>query len=355
MLSASPPLYDIHQTFEENFNNPSISVTPTLRIWPDKTQWVSFLGYSLASKIGVAACAVTTGKGIALLAQLGFDILTYKTIRCKAYPTHPLPNIVPIQVDKQFDYSDLDEVVSTKKIIEINNKIAISNSFGNGCLEPRVVMQDIAFSKSALVDGQVLIVSVYGEGHSLSAMSQDFMTAALMAKEAGADIIELNFSCPNLMKSDEPLYRNMDCVSQITTRVVKCVGDIPLLLKIGFIHEHEFPLKLLISAARAGVRGISAINSISMRVLNQNHRPAFGKRIYSGISGYPIRRLALQSVKKLTQINQKEKLNLTIVGMGGITVAEHFDEFFDRGADAVLSATGVMWNPYLAMQFHQQS
>ncbi len=218
-----------------------------------------------------------------------------------------------------------------------------------------MVMHDIAFAKNALAEGQVLIVSVYGEGDSLSAMSEDFVAAALMAKEAGADIIELNFSCPNLIKSGEPLYWNIEYVSKITACVVKCIGDIPVLLKLGLLREHESPLKLLISAARAGARGVSAINSISMRVLSQKQDPVFGKRIYSGVSGYPIRRLALQSVRKLIQINQTEKLNLTILGMGGITLPEHFNEFLNSGADAALSAAGMMWNPCLAMQFHQQS
>jgi dihydroorotate dehydrogenase len=357
MLSVSSPIYDINKTFEENFSNPSFpSIRPPTRIWPDRTQWISLFGYSLASKIGAAACAATTGKGIALLAQLGFDVLTYKTIRRQAYPTHPLPNIVPVECEKLFDYSDLKEVLFTRdKPEKINDKIAISNSFGNGCLEPMVVMQDIAFAKNSLAEGQVLIVSVYGEGESLPSMSQDFAAAALMAKEAGADIIELNFSCPNLMESGEPLYWNIEYVSQITACVTKCVGDIPILLKLGLIHEHESPLKLLISAARAGARGISAINSVSMRVLNKSHQSAFGKRIFSGVSGYPIRQLALQCVKKLVQINQTEKLNLVILGMGGITIPEHFNEFLKSGADIALSATGMMWNPYLASQFHQQT
>ncbi|MEN9916150.1 MAG: dihydroorotate dehydrogenase [Pseudomonadota bacterium] len=357
MLSVSSPLYDINKTFEENFNNPPFSsIKPSVRNWPDKKQWISLLGYSLASNIGAAACAVTTGKGIALLSQLGFDVLTYKTIRRKAYPTHPLPNIVYLECEKLFNYADLKEPVYTSdKIEEINEQFAISNSFGNGCLEPMVVMQDIAFAKSALAEGQMLIVSVYGEGDSIASTAQDFAAAALMAKEAGADVIELNFSCPNLMKSGEPLYWSIECVSQITAFVVKCLGSIPVLLKLGLIHQHESPSKLLISAAQAGARGISAINSISMRVLNKNHVPAFGKRIYSGVSGYPIRQLALQCVKKLVQINQTEKLNLTILGMGGITMPEHFNEFLNTGADIVLSATGMMWNPYLAKQFHQQT
>lgn len=357
MLSVSSPLYDINKTFEENFSAPSFpSIIHPIRSWPEKEQWISLLGYSLASRIGAAPCAVTTGKGIELLAQLGFDVLTYKTIRRQASPTHPLPNIVHLKCEKLLDYSDLQEVIYTKGIPEkLNNNIAISNSFGNGCLEPRLLMQDMLFAKKALSEGQVLIVSVYGEGDSLSLMSQNFSAAALMAKEAGADIIELNFSCPNLMKSGEPLYWNIECVSKITSHVVKRVGDIPIILKLGLLHHQETQLKVLTSAARAGARGISAINSVSMRVLNQQHRPAFGERIYSGVSGSPIRQLALQSIKQLVQINQHEKLNLAVFAMGGITLPEHFNEFLNSGADIALSATGMMWNPYIAMQFHQKT
>lgn len=356
MLSVSSPLYDINKTFEENFNNLSFPlITPPPRVWPPKTKWVSLLDYALASRIGAAACAVTTGKGIALLAKLGFDVLTYKTIRRQAYPTHPLPNIVHINVDKLLDYSDLEQAIYEKdKFCTSADKVAISNSFGNGCLKPIVVMEDIAFAKKSLSEGQVLIVSVYGEGDSATLMAKDFAEAALIAKEAGADIIELNFSCPNLLKSGEPLFCSAEHIYQITSHVVKCIGDIPILLKLGLLREQDSPNKVLIAAARAGVRGISAINSISMRVLNRKELPAFGKRIYSGVSGDPIRQLALQCVKKLAQINQKEKLNLVILGMGGITLPEHFNEFFNVGANIALSATGMMWNPYLATHFHQQ-
>ncbi|KAF5278286.1 hypothetical protein FQR65_LT15691 [Abscondita terminalis] len=307
MLSVSSPLYDISKTFEENFSNPFFhSIRPPPRVWPDRTKWSSLLGYSLASKIGAAACAVTTGEGVALLAQLGFDVLTYKTIRRQASPTHPLPNIVYLECEKLLNYADLKEVLFTKnKPEKIRDNIAISNSFGNGCLEPMVIMEDIAFAKNSLVEGQVLIVSVYGEGDSLKSMSQDFAAAALIAKEAGADIIELNFSCPNLMKSGEPLYWSIEHVSQITALVVKCIGDTPVVLKLGLIHGHESPLNLLVSAAKAGARGISAINSISMRVLNKDHQPAFGKRIYSGVSVDTIK----AKIKELSVADLNKKIN----------------------------------------------
>ncbi|MES2998649.1 MAG: tRNA-dihydrouridine synthase [Pseudomonadota bacterium] len=355
MLTGSSTLYDIHKTFEENFRNPPFSlINPPVRQWPPKAQWIRFLGLSLASNIGAAACAVTTGKGIALLAQLGFDVLTYKTIRRHFYPSHPLPNIVYVDCELPLAESDIAKPIYTRKQAASADKMAISNSFGNACLAPEILIQDIAFAKSALSEGQLLIVSVYGEGETLAAIATEFAETALFAKQAGADIIELNLSCPNLLKKGEPIYWDAEAVYKITTRVLHSVGEVPVVIKLGFLPSIDSLSKILEVIARAGASGVSAINSISMRVIDRAQQPAFGKRIFSGVSGYPIRLLALQYIKKIAQINQKQKLDLAILGMGGITLPEHFNEFSNAGSDIVLSATGMMWNPYLAFQYHQK-
>ena len=64
------PLYDESKTYEENlifgpFFSSQIPPRPT------QEPTVDFLGFKLLSRIGVAACPLTLGKGIALLAQLG--------------------------------------------------------------------------------------------------------------------------------------------------------------------------------------------------------------------------------------------------------------------------------------------
>ncbi|MEK9161093.1 MAG: diguanylate cyclase, partial [Patescibacteria group bacterium] len=37
-------------------------------------------------------------------------------------------------------------------------------------------------------------------------------------------------------------------------------------------------------------------------------------------------------------------------GVGGVTRPEDYKEYRDAGADVVMSATGAMWNPYLAKE-----
>jgi dihydroorotate dehydrogenase len=355
MICASSPLYDINKTFAENFHHSSFSlIAPPPRNWPSQTQYLDFLGFPLASRIGAAPCAVTTGKGIALLASLGFDVLTYKTIRRRAHPSHPLPNIVYLDKDSLLTAADLAKPIYTQDHPATHlEKIAISNSFGNACVEPEMLMQDIGLAKSALSKGQVLIVSIYGEGVSEAAMAKDFLATALLAKQAGADIIELNLSCPNLLKEAEPIYWDAALVYKLSAHVVSGVGDVPVCVKLGLLPASFSLNETLQAMARAGVRGVSAINAISMRVLDPAQQPALGKRLFSGVSGYPIRALALQFIRNINQINQEKRLNLVILGMGGITLPEHFAEFFTAGADIALSATGMMWNPYLAWQYHQ--
>jgi len=356
MFSGPLALYDVHKTFEENFRRPAFPpINVPIRQRPPKTQWIHCLGFTIASGIGAAACAVTTGKGIALLASLGVDVLTYKTIRRQAHPSHPLPNIVYIDRESLFSESDLDKLLVTRRQApSSSDKIAISNSFGNGCLGPETLIQDIAFAKNSLSEGQILIVSVYGEGETPAALAMEFAETAWFAKQAGANVVELNFSCPNLSKQGDSIYWDAEAVHRIISHVIRRIGDTPIIIKLGLLPAIESLDKILIEIARAGARGVSAINAISMRVVDQSRQPAFGKRILSGVSGYPIRLLALQFIKKIVQINQEQKLNLAILGMGGITSFEHFKEFFDIGVDIALSATGLMWNPYLALQYHRQ-
>jgi hypothetical protein len=51
------------------------------------------------------------------------------------------------------------------------------------------------------------------------------------------------------------------------------------------------------------------------------------------------------------QVIDAEGLGLTLIGVGGITSAEHVLEMLAAGAHVVQSATGMMWNPHLALEF----
>jgi dihydroorotate dehydrogenase len=46
------------------------------------------------------------------------------------------------------------------------------------------------------------------------------------------------------------------------------------------------------------------------------------------------------------------KIPLSVIGVGGLMTVEDYDLFLASGADFAMTATGAMWDPYLA--FHQK-
>lgn len=351
-------LYDINKTFIDNWRTgPQLQTPLPVRQYPPQVKWHDWLGFKIMSHIGIAACPIMTGKGIALMSQLGFDIFTYKTIRSSAHPVHHWPNIKYVNLQKRLTLADLNKsVYATEQAPESPQFIAITNSFGNNCLSHETVRQDIIAAKQSLRAGQVLIVSVYGEKDEQRSQLEDYVCTACFAKECGADIIEANISCPNLhlekSQLQNSLFSDKDYFYQFISAIVLAIKPTPLLIKLGLIADDKLLRQILITAARAGAAGVTGINSISMQVKNNEDNPVFGEqRQLSGVSGFPIKQLGLDFIQRVHKIKAQEKLDISVVGVGGITRAEHFKHYHQSGAEIAMSATGAMWNPYLGMDY----
>lgn len=352
-----PPIYDIEKTYLDNaLHGPFFKAEIPTRTMPPESEWIDFLGVKIASRLGVPAGPLLTASWIKLAAELGFDVVTYKTIRSKQHPSHPLPNM--IYVDTHGTVAVEGETArpadQTKTLPKEIEQLAVTNSFGMPSMPSDFLMQDIARAQSCLKPGQAMIVSVVGTPRPNENFKEDFVSAALFAKEAGAKIIEANFSCPNVEKSEGSLYMSPETVQEIAGALVKAIHPLPLILKMGVFTSEKQMRDVLVASARAGVASIEGINSVSMRVVNEKKEPALGeKRLTSGICGGPIRAAALHFISQAARINKKEKLGLTLIGCGGITAPQHFDEFFEAGAEVAMSATGMMWDPYLAVKYHK--
>ena len=77
-------------------------------------------------------------------------------------------------------------------------------------------------------------------------------------------------------------------------------------------------------------------------------------RLRSGVCGASIKWAGLDMVKKLKKLRGELGYSYTIIGVGGVTTADDFFEYRDAGADVVMSATGAMWNPYLAREIKER-
>ncbi len=352
---SQPPIYDIRKTYLENAEEgPFFKGQVPQRTWPPKEKWIDFLGFPVASRIGVPAGPLLTSRWIALAGQLGFDIPIYKTIRSAQHPSHPLPNMVFIDTHGMIHNEKIPQQASlTTTPPHHIEELAVTNSFGMPSKSPEFLHEDIPRANASLREGQVMVVSVVGSVRENCTFIEDFVQAALLAKSAGAKIIEANFSCPNVDKSAGCLYMSPATVLDLGVAIVKAIAPIPLIIKVGTFSSDDQMRDVFCAAAKAGIRAISGINTVSMSVMDAHGQPALGpKRPTSGVCGGPIREVALHFVEHAAEINRRSKLDLTLIGVGGITLPEHFDEFFDAGADIAMSATGMMWDPYLAARYH---
>ena len=104
------------------------------------------------------------------------------------------------------------------------------------------------------------------------------------------------------------------------------------------------------TAARGTVQAFSTINTISARLVDANGGQALpGKgRDRSGVCGSAIRGAGLDMVSRLAAIRERLGLDYAIIGVGGVVAPEDYRAYRAVGADAVMSATGAMWDAELA-------
>jgi dihydropyrimidine dehydrogenase (NAD+) subunit PreA len=189
---------------------------------------------------------------------------------------------------------------------------------------------------------KVMVASIMGSSED------EWKQLAKMAEQAGADLIEGNFSCPQMtshaMGSD--VGTSPDLVLQYS-KAVTSVTDIPFIAKMTpNITNINLPAR---AAIEGGAKGISAINTIkSITSIDFEHMTAMpvvdGKSSISGYSGAAVRPVALHFVAKLAQDEQLRDVALS--GIGGIETWRDALEFLLVGCRNVQVTTAIMQYGY---------
>lgn len=357
--------YNTNLSYDENYIvGPDFAgQLPDLEKINAKLPSATFLGYRVNSTLGVPAGPLLNSAYIQLYADLGFDVLTYKTVRTQAHACHPFPNVravattpawmgAPGQMSSLTTLPEIDESGPT-------DHLSITNSFGMPSRAPEIWQADVARAKTGLHPGQVLVVSVVGTarpGGSLEDMAADFALAAGWAAEAGADVVEANLSCPNVSSGEGSLYQSPAAVKTVAATINRTLdGNTPLLLKMGYLADEQLVAQVMRAAYEGGAAGLAAINTIPAKVYNaagQQALPGEG-RLVSGICGAGIKGAGLRMAERLLKIRDQLELTadrLAIVGVGGVMTAHDGLEYLRLGVDGVQSGTGAMWQPYLAVE-----
>lgn len=189
---------------------------------------------------------------------------------------------------------------------------------------------------------KVMIASIMGE------TPQDWTDLARLVTEAGADMIELNFSCPQMtshtMGSDvgtNPKLCKKNC------EAVKKGTDLPVLAKMTPNITTMIPV--VKACLEGGADGVSSINTVkSITDIDLDTKVALpninGKSAVSGLSGKAVKPIALRFLQQIRSAAGLEQLPVS--GIGGIETWEDAAEFILLGASTLQVTTAIMQYGY---------
>lgn len=368
MSQGFASFYDVNRTYEDNYlQGPFGAFAKVLQedCGPSAAQSSApvqtasgedFLGFHVNLPFGIPAGPLLNERFTTAAFRMGFDLAVYKTVRSRAWGCNAFPNVLAVH-PKNADGSlipgsaELDEGVLADTRYEL--PISISNSFGVPSRDPDEWQPDMKKAIEAAGSGQLLVPSFQGsrvDGMDQDDYIADHVTTARLVCETGAGLMEMNTSCPN-EGHNRLLCHDPHLVGRITEAVKNEIGDRPLVVKLAYIpNDADLEIMVKETAAHGTVQGFSTINTISAKLVDAHGNQALpgAGRDRSGVCGNAIRGAGLDMVGRLHAIREKLGLDFTIVGVGGVVRLEDYRAYREAGANAVMSATGAMWNANLA-------
>ena len=183
-----------------------------------------------------------------------------------------------------------------------------------------------------------LLVSIMGRNE------EEWALLARESEKAGADALELNFSCPNM--TEDGTGSDVGQIPELVekyTRAVKSAVKIPVIAKLTPNVVSMSPAAE--AAKRGGADGLAAINTIkSITELNlvekiyKNHK--MEKIAVGGLSGPAVKPIAVRFIAELCQNPNLKDMHIS--AMGGVYNYEDALMFMSLGARSIQITTGVM-------------
>lgn len=351
------PFYDPTKTYEENYNDGPFGAFTNKKIIKQAGEPAcDFLGQKIYLPFGIPAGPLLNSAFVKSAFQKGFDICVYKTVRADTFPCHPFPNVLSVHFEgKDLTLDRLDKPVLADENYE--DPLSITNSFGVPSRKPEVWQEDVKKAINSARLGQVMILSFMGtvkKNQTQKEFIDDFILAAKLAKETGAKILEADLSCPNIGNEGLVCY-DLEITKEISKGIRNAIGNTPYVMKVGY-YKDDKDLEKLSEIANEYANDVAGINTLQANIVDKKGGQALPgtNRLQGGICGAGIKWAGLDFVKKLKNIRDKKGFKFSITGVGGVTHADDYEEYKDAGADVVMSATGAMWNPYLAKEIKEK-
>ncbi|WP_392551361.1 hypothetical protein RHO14_07665 [Orbus wheelerorum] len=346
MKKTITPFYDPLLSYEDNYEQgPFGDFAHSPKTVIEVTKPSHFLNLSVNLPFGIPAGPLLNANYVKAALAYGFDLCVYKTVRTKAHKSHPLPNVLSIHPKGQLSHQ-VDTVLADRNY---QSPISITNSFGVPSFDPDVWQEDLADAVNAAKKGQYVIGSFQGTPGNEATIEKDYALAARLVAQTNAPILEANLSCPN-EGVHKLLCFDFDKVERVAKEIKNAVPDKPLFLKLAYFANDDDVMPLL-KKLHGVVDGFSTINTLSARPVDKNGDPALGHdRPAGGVCGDAIRWAGIEMVMRLARLRNELASDFAIIGVGGVSSAQHYQQYIDAGANAVMSATGAMWDPNLAFE-----
>lgn len=344
-LPANLARYDRGKTYSCNYENAPdpvhVDVPTVLGNW-------RYCGLPVASPLGVPAGPLLNGRWCLYYASLGFDVLTYKTVRTVERACYPLPNLQPVDCGQlhggEKDLPAVDQMRGSWAV-----------SFGMPSKAPQVWRADVEWTRGRLPRDKVLSVSVVGtvpDGASIERLAEDYARCAKWAVESGADCIETNFSCPNVSTCDGQLFQQPVDAAVVAARVRAAIGKVPYIVKIGHLASRDDGADL-VAALAPHVNALAMTNSVAATVVDARGTLLFDGQP-RGICGDAVREASIEQTRVYAQLVQETGAKVELIGVGGASTAKHVQQYLAAGAAAVHVASAAMVNPAVALEIRRE-
>lgn len=183
-----------------------------------------------------------------------------------------------------------------------------------------------------LQNGATVIPNI--AGHTIE---ESVELCKIMSAVKGITALELNVSCPNVEDGGLTFSSNIKTFTKLLKLARKVTRGV-LIVKLS--PNVEDITKFAVRAEKIGVDAVSAINTlIGMKIDINSKKPHFQRKT-AGLSGPAIRPVAVRMIYEIF-----EKVNIPIIGLGGIAGIDDVLEFIMAGASAVSIGTMNLVEP----------
>jgi dihydroorotate dehydrogenase (fumarate) len=185
--------------------------------------------------------------------------------------------------------------------------------------------------------GKSLIANVVGFSN------EEFIELILLAQDSGADMVELNFSCPNVWEGglqEQIISYHASLIKDVLMFIKKAAPTIPICVKISPLPPDTLKEVAKVIVDSKIVKAITATNSYP-NASTSTGTTTENEVVLGGLTGRSLKPISLGVVKQLRSLLPE---HIDIIGCGGISSLNDVEDYLNTGAKAIQIATGILDN-----------